>query len=348
MEPHDIHATLKALVGGGSLSAAQTEALFEALLTGRLDDAQIAGILSLLQARGATVDEVVGAARVMRRHVTPVPRPEGCGDAVLIDTCGTGGAPKTFNVSTAAAIVAAAGRADGPRVLVAKHGNRSRTGRGSAEVLQALGVAVDASPAVQSRCLGEAGVCFCFAIHHHPAMRHAIGPRRSLGFPTIFNLLGPLTNPAGADRQLIGVYDAGFLPIVAEALATLGATRAIIAHGLDGLDELSTTGPTRLAHVRGGVCAEETLELAPLGIAPAKLADLQARDVEDAAAIIRGVLAGEPGPRRDIVVLNAAAALVVAGAASEIAPALAVAAEAIDSGRAAETLETLRRVSHAG
>ena len=348
MEPHDIHTTLKVLLAGDALDAAGAEALFEALLTGALDEAQIAGALALLQARGVTVGEVVGAARVMRRHVTPVPKPPGCEDAVLIDTCGTGGAPKTFNVSTAAAIVAAAADTGGNRVLVAKHGNRSRTGRGSAEVLQALGVGVDASPETQSRCLGEAGVCFCFAIHHHPAMKHAIGPRRSLGFPTIFNILGPLTNPAGADRQLIGVYDARFLPIIAEALAELGATRAIIAHGLDGLDELSTTGPTRLAHVEGGRCTEETIELAPLGIAPASMADLQAADVEDAAAIIRRVLAGESGPCRDIVLLNAAAALVVAGVANDIAPALEMAAGAIDSGRALQSLENLVRVSNAG
>jgi anthranilate phosphoribosyltransferase len=340
--------TLRVLVAGGSLTADQTETLFEALLTGRLDDAQIAGVLALIQARTVTVDEVVGAARVMRRHVTPVPRPEGCDDAVLIDTCGTGGAPKAFNVSTAAAIVAAGAETGARRVLVAKHGNRSRTGRGSAEVLQALGVAVDASAQTQSRCLAEAGVCFCFAIHHHPAMKHAIGPRRSLGFPTIFNLLGPLTNPAGADRQLIGVYDPRFLPILAEALARLGAARAIVAHGLDGLDELSTTGPTRLAHVERGVHTEETLHLAPLGITPASLADLQAANVGDSARIIRGVLAGEAGPPRDIVLLNAAAALVVAGITNEIAPALALAAGAIDSGRAWRTLETLVRVSNAG
>lgn len=343
--PHD---TLRLLVAGEPLTAEQTEALFESLLTGQLDDAQIAGVLALIQTRGVTVDEIVGAARVMRRHVTPVPRPAGCEEAVLIDTCGTGGAPKTFNVSTAAAIVAAASRGDGPRVLVAKHGNRSRTGRGSAEVLAALGVAVDASADVQSRCLGEAGVCFCFAIHHHPAMKYAIGPRRALGFPTIFNLLGPLTNPAGADRQLIGVYDERFVPLMAEALAQLGATRAIVAHGLDGLDELSTTSPTRLAHVENGICAEETLELSAVNITPVKLEDLQAKDVAEAAVIIQRVFSGERGPCRDIVLLNAAAAIVVAGVTSDIAPALAVAAEAVDSGRARETLDTLCWVSNAG
>ncbi len=340
------HGTLGHLLSGGTLSAEHAEALFESLLTGGLDDAQIAGILALIQARGVTVDEIVGAARVMRRHVTPVPRPPGTDDAVLIDTCGTGGAPKTFNVSTAAAIVAAAASTGTPRVLVAKHGNRSRTGRGSAEVLEALGVNVAASPEVQSRCLGEAGVCFCFAIHHHPAMKHAIGPRRSLGFPTIFNILGPLTNPAGADRQLIGVYDARFLPLLGEALVQLGATRAVIAHAADGLDELSTTAPTRLVHVDNGTTREQTIDPNALGLAPATLADLQATDVEDSARIIRDVLGGVPGPHRDMVLLNAAAAIVVAGITDDIAAALALATEAIDNGRAAATLDTLTRVSH--
>lgn len=343
---HSPHDTLRQLFGGSTLSETQAEALFESLLTGGLDDAQIAGVLSLLQARGVTVDEIVGAARVMRRHVTPVPRPAGTDDAVLIDTCGTGGAPKTFNVSTAAAIVAAAASAGARRVLVAKHGNRSRTGRGSAEVLEALGVNVAASPETQSLCLGEAGVCFCFAIHHHPAMKHAVGPRRSLGFPTIFNILGPLTNPAGADRQLIGVYDARFLPLLGEALVRLGATRAIIAHAADGLDELSTTATTSLVHVEGGATREQTIHPESLGLAPATLADLQAADVEDSARIIRDVLGGTPGPHRDMVLLNAAAALLVAEVASDLREAIEMASAAIDKGRAAAALETLTRVSH--
>ena len=345
----EIRETLGRLVASESLSADECEGLFESLLGGLLDDAQIAAALSLIQARGPTVDEVVGAARVMRRHVTRVPRPTGSDAAALIDTCGTGGAPKTFNISTASAIVAAAvGTGYGRRVLVAKHGNRSRTGRGSAEVLEALGVRVDAPPAVQSRCLAEAGVCFCFAIHHHPAMKHAVGPRRSLGFPTIFNVLGPLTNPAGADRQLIGVYAAPLVPLLAEALARLGAQRAIVAHGVDGLDELTTTAPTRLAHVEGGRVREETIDAATLGLGRATLQDLQAGSVEEAAGIIRAVLAGEKGPRRDIVVLNAGAALLVAGVAQSFAPAVEMAAEAIDSGRGAAALETLARVSSEG
>lgn len=343
--PMQIRHTLADLVHGHTLSAADAEALFELLLTGGLDDPQIASVLSLIQARGPTVEELVGAARVMRRHVTCVERPTGCDDAVLIDTCGTGGAPKTFNVSTAAAIVAAASRADSRRVLVAKHGNRSRTGRGSAELLARLGVGVDAPPAVQTRCLQEAGVCFCFAIHHHPAMKHAIGVRRSLGFPTIFNLLGPLTNPAGADRQLIGVYSEPLLPLLASALAKLGAVRAIVAHGLDGLDELTTTAPTHLAHVDRGMVTQEIFRASEAGLSPASMESLGAQDVEHSATIIREVLAGEPGPHRDIVLLNAGAALLVAGVVEDIASALPVAAEAIDSGRAAQTLATLARVS---
>lgn len=342
-QPHDL---LGRLVNRETLAADETEALFESLLTGGLDEAQIAGVLSMIQLRGVTVEEITGAARVMRRHVTPVPRPAGTEHAVLIDTCGTGGAPKTFNVSTAAAIVAAATTGNHARVLVAKHGNRSRTGRGSAEVLEALGVNVAASPETQSRCLAEAGVCFCFAIHHHPAMKHAIGPRRSLGFPTIFNILGPLTNPAGADRQLIGVYDARFLPLIADALVQLGARRALIAHANDGLDELSVTAPTRLVHVEHGQKREQTIDPRTLGLREASLDQLQASDVAHSAAIIRDVLRGQPGPHRDMVLLNAAAALLVADVVADLESGLSAAAEAIDKGRATATLETLCMVSN--
>lgn len=343
----DIREVLSRLVGGDRLGADECQSLFESLLRGDLDDAQIAGVLSLLQSRGPSVEEVVGAARVMRDHVTRVPLPDGCDPAMVIDTCGTGGAPKTFNVSTAAAIVAAACDGKKTRVLVAKHGNRSRTGRGSAEILAELGVAVDASPETQSRCLGAAGVCFCFAIHHHPAMKHAIGPRRSLGFPTIFNLLGPLTNPAGADRQLIGVYAPHLVPLMARALHELGAHRAIVAHGEDGLDELTTTAPTRLAHISPEGVREELFDARDAGLARASLDDLRASDVQHAARIMREILDGTTGPHRDIVVLNAAAALVVAGVETTIASAVPVAAEAIDSGDARRTLAALVRASKA-
>jgi anthranilate phosphoribosyltransferase len=274
---------------------------------------------------------------------------DGCREAVVIDTCGTGGAGKTFNISTAAAIVTAAGSphhaGGGVRVVVAKHGNRSRSGRGSAEVLAKLGVNVDAPPAVQARCLTRAGVCFCFAIHHHPATRHATPARRSLGFPTLFNLLGPLTNPAGARRQLIGVYDAAFVERLAHTLARLGAERAMVVHGRDGMDELTTTGPSLVATVEDGRVTVGEFDPAALGVPRASAEQLTALDLDAAAATVRGVVSGARGPARDIVILNAGAALFVAGAAGTIMHGSEMAAAAIDSGRAARTLADLAGAS---
>jgi len=335
---------LALLVSGGALSAEEAEGVFEVILSGGADPAQVGALLALIQRRGATVEELVGAARVMRRHVERVPFASG-GGVRVVDTCGTGGAPKTFNISTAAAIIAAAaGREAGVRV--AKHGNRSRTGRGSAEVLGALGVKVDASPRTQARCLEEAGVCFCFAIHHHPAMRHAAGPRKALGFPTIFNLLGPLTNPAGATRQLIGVYSASLVSPMAQALLALGAEHAMVVHGEDGLDEITVTGPTLLSLVRGGTTGSMRLESRELGIAPAELGELRAQTLEESARLVRAAISGEGGPVGDIAALNAAAALVVGDAAEDFGPALEMAREAASSGAATRTLERLVEVSH--
>lgn len=347
-EPTDaeIQGVLSSLASGASLSEAEAERLFNALLAGRLDDARIGAILGMLALRTPTIDELTGSARSMRAHVTAVPFEPGPGDRVL-DTCGTGGAPKTFNISTAAALVVAA--AEGAvRVRVAKHGNRSRSGRGSAEVLAALGVNIDASPEAQARCLAEAGVCFCFAIHHHPAARHAASVRRALGFPTLFNILGPLTNPAGARHQLLGIYRRDFVPLMAHALARLGAKRAMVVHGCDGLDEITITGPTYVAMVDGGAVREDELDPAALGVGRGSLESLRADDLDQAADAIRGVLAGERGPRRDVVEINSAAALLVAGAAADLSQGLELAREAIDSGRARDTLATLARVSTAG
>lgn len=330
---------------GRTLDESQAHDLFSSLLAGELDEERIKRLLVTLHARRATVDEIVGAARVMRAHVTPIPLEPG--ERVrVIDTCGTGGAPKAFNVSTAAALVAAAAAPQPTRILVAKHGNRSRTGRGSAEILAALGVNVDASPAVQARCLREAGVCFCFAIHHHPAMRYAGPARRSLSHPTIFNALGPMTNPAAASRQLIGVYDPLLVDEIARALARLGASHAIIAHSQDGLDELSTTSPTALAIVRNGVVTNQTLDATALGLPRASLAQIQASDLDDAARIFRDILEGRSGPHLDMVLLNAAAALIVADAASDWQTALALARHAVASGGARSTLATLAACSH--
>jgi anthranilate phosphoribosyltransferase len=332
--------TLKNLLAGATLSEDAAAETFESILSGGADEAQIAGLLTLLQQRGPTVDEIVGAARTMRRHVTRVPH----NLTQTIDTCGTGGAPKTFNVSTAAALIAAAAGAQ-----VAKHGNRSRTGRGSAEILQALGVNVDASPEVQGRCLEQAGICFSFAIHHHPAMKYAIGPRKSLGFPTIFNLLGPLTNPAGATRQLIGVYRRELMQPMAEALQHLGAERALVVHSEDGLDELSTTAPTHAALLENGEVELTTIDASDLGIAPPPggLADLQAADIDDAQRRIEGVLAGEPqfGHERAMACLNAGAALFIAGVVADLAGGYEAASAAIDTGRALDTLAKLVAVS---
>lgn len=346
----DLPAVLRSLIAGEPLDEQTSERVFLALLNGQLDDAQIGALLGLIQRIPPNAPTLTGAARAMRAHVQRVPYTPKA-DESLLDTCGTGGAPKSFNVSTAAAIVAAAVTppADSgvSRIVVAKHGNRSRTGRGSAEVLATLGVQVDATPEQQARCLEHAGACFCFAIHHHPAMKHAMGPRRSLGVPTIFNALGPLTNPAGADRQLIGVYDNALVEPMAKTLANLGATRAMVVHSLDGLDELTTTAPTRIMHVRNDETHEETIDATDLGFSRVTLQQLQASSVEHSAQIIRDIFSGNPSPYRDIVVLSAGAALVVAGVCDDLATGISLAQEAIDRGDTQTTLDRLIEVSHA-
>lgn len=337
---------LRRLIAGERLSEQEAELAFERILTGKADEAQIGAMLALMKQRGAATDELVGGARAMRRHVSPVSTDGLESLGAVIDTCGTGGAPKTFNVSTVVAFVAAAARGR-RRAIVAKHGSRSRTGRGSAEVLEHLGVNVAAGAASQRRCLEELGVCFCFAIHHHPAMRYAAGPRASLGFPTIFNLLGPLTNPARAPRQLMGVYDAALIEQIGETLRRLGVERALVVHGADGLDELSTTGENQVVDVQGESIRTYTLDPQELGLARAGLADLQeTRTLDEAADVIRRILSAEPGPARDLVVLNAAAALVAADAAEGFDEAVSLASEAIDRGDALAALEGLIRLSN--
>lgn len=343
---------LHTLLDGHSLSESEAERAFTMILTGQANESQVGAMLALLARKGPSLDEIVGGARAMRAHATPVPIDGPDAPFIrerLIDTCGTGGAPKTFNISTAAAIVAAAARGEkGERVFVAKHGGRSRSGRGSAEVLQSLGVNVDAPPSVQAACLRETGVCFSFAIHHHPAMKFAAGPRKSLGFPTIFNLLGPLTNPAGAQRQVMGVYDAKYVPLVAEALARLGARDAMVVHGLDGMDEISTTAGSVIARVSPTGATTQTFDAAVLGVPRARIEQLTADSLDRAAEFIRRVLAGEPGPAREIVEVNAAAALMVGGAAGEWRGALDAARHAIDAGKAQRVLVELARCSHTG
>lgn len=340
----DVHEALRTLLAGHRLTEPQATAVFTRLLSGELDPAQIGALLALLQTRSVSVEELVGAARVMRAHVTRVPVAEAI-RSTLVDTCGTGGAPKTFNVSTAAAIITAA--AGQGRLRVAKHGNRSRTGRGSAEVLQTMGVNVDASPEVQARCLDRAGVCFCFAIHHHPAMRHASGPRKALGFPTIFNLLGPLTNPADAPRQVLGVYDRSLVEPMAGALLALGASSAMVVHGLDGLDELTTTGSSIIGEVSGGSVRFTEFDPVSIGLPRVRLEDLVAPDLAASAAMVLDIVRGARTPGRDLALLNAAAALVVGGLAKSLREGVELAASAVDRGEAARTLERLIHESHA-
>ncbi len=339
----EIRQALAQLTAGTPLSESDSEAVFTQLLAGQLADAQIMELLTLLQVRSPTVGELTGAARVMRGNVTKVPT--SIPASKILDTCGTGGAQKTFNISTAAAIVVASTGL----LHVAKHGNRSRTGRGSAEVLAQLGVNIDASPQVQARCLEEAGVCFCFAIHHHPAAKFASGPRKALGFPTIFNLLGPLTNPAGAARQLIGTYRPEFVDIMAQTLARLGSQHAMVVHGEPGLDELSTCGTTKVAHVHArhaGQVLTVTFDAAKLGFPKASVASIAPTTLEDAAAMLINVINGEKGPARDIVILSSAAAISLGDNGLSIEQAIPVAQEVIDSGKTRATLASLARLSH--
>jgi anthranilate phosphoribosyltransferase len=304
----DFTAFLKLLLQGHTLDRNQMSEAFECMIQGRTYPAETGAFLALLATRCPTSDEILGAARVMRKHVDRVPCARN--SEKIVDTAGTGGAPKTFNVSTAAAIIAAA--AGSLSIAVAKHGNRSRTGRGSAEVLEALGVNVHANRANQARCLDEIGLCFCFAIHHHPATRYVMPVRQALGFATIFNLLGPLTNPAGAQRQLVGVCDSRFLQPVAEALRDLGVIRAMVVNSNDGLDELSISASTNAIEVHKGKITEMLVSPRQLGLTLAPMEAVTARDLTHAVEMIKGVLAGSvDGAPRDMALLNAAATLLV-------------------------------------
>lgn len=302
------------------------------MFSGEASPAQMAALLIALRIKGETAQEIATAATVMRRYCVRVelaPKP------VLLDTCGTGGdGSQTFNISTAAALVIAA-----CGVPLAKHGNRAATSRtGSADVLEVLGVKIELSPERVARCIEEVGIGFMFARTHHPAMRH-VGPiRAELGVRTLFNFLGPLTNPASATHQLIGVPEPRLLGMMVGALAALGAQRAWVVHGDARLDELALTGPTRVAQLDGGVISEFVVTPEDFGLSTQPGADLRVRDARESAELIRAVLGGQRGAARDVVILNAAAGLVVAGRAAAFEAAARVAAEAIDSGAALETL----------
>lgn len=318
---------------GAPLSEAQAREAFELIMTGQVLEPQIGAFLMALRVRGETVDEISGAAQIMREKANKITAPIGS-----IDTCGTGGdASGTYNISTAAALVVAA-----CGVPVAKHGNRALSSKsGSADVLSALGVNLDASPDVVERAIAEAKIGFLMAPKHHGAMRH-VGPTRvSLGTRTIFNLLGPLSNPAGTKHQVIGVFDKAWVRPLAEVLGRLGSERVWVVHGADGLDELSTTGPSHVAEYHAGSVREFEVSPSDADLEVAKMDDLIGGDPDVNAQAIRDILAGQKSAYRDIVVLNAAAALVVAGKAETLAVAAELAENALDSGQAQATLDQL-------
>jgi len=322
--------TIDRLLAGEDLGREGASAALEAIMSGEAGDAQTAGFLIALRAKGETAEELAGLAATVRSHAQPVTPPAG----PFIDTCGTGGGRSTFNISTTSTFVVA-----GAGVAVAKHGNRSATSRcGSADVLEALGARIDLDPDGVSRCLEETGLGFMFAPSHHPAFRHIVPVRRALGVRTIFNLLGPLTNPAGAPRQLIGVADPAFLERMGQALALLGIERALLVHGRDGMDEVSTGAVSDTVVVIDGAVGTSTIDPAALGFAAPPEGVIAGGDPAHNADVLRAVLGGGAGPERDVVVLNAAAAIHVAGRAETLEEAVTAAAASIDEGAARERL----------
>ncbi len=334
----DLKPYLAKIADGFHLSEADAEAAFDVLMSGAATPAQVGAFLMALRVRGESVEELIGAARSMRSKAVMIDAPAGA-----IDTCGTGGdGAGTFNISTAAAIVTAA-----CGVPVAKHGNRAMSSKsGTADVLAELGVNLDASPELITRALREANIGFLFAQRHHGATKHVAPMRQELGQRTIFNLLGPLCNPAGAKRQLIGVFSQRWIVPMAEALGRLGSERAWVVHGSDGLDEITTTGTSYVAELKAGSVRE--FEVAPedAGLKRAQPEDLKGSDVAGNAQALRALLHGRGGPYRDIVVLNAAAALVVADKVKSLKEGAELASDAIASGQAAKTLAALAAISH--
>jgi anthranilate phosphoribosyltransferase len=338
------HEALEKIVREEDLSRVEAEAAMEYVLSGQASDPQIAALLTALRMKGETVDELVGFATAMRRHATPIfPGNMPLAIEALVDTCGTGGdALGTFNVSTAAAFVVA-----GAGVHVAKHGNRSISSRcGSADVLEHLGVRIDLSPERVARSIEEVGIGFLFAPAVHAATRHAMTARRALRMRTVFNLLGPLTNPAGASAQVVGVYEASLTELMARALGELGVKRAFVVNGAEGLDEISLAGVTYVAELRDALVRTYTVTPEDFGLRRAPLEAIRGGDAAQNAKIIHKVLGRslvyrEHGPHREIVLANAAAALVAAGRATDLLDGVRLATQSIDSGAAREKLEAL-------
>lgn len=336
----DIREAIARVVAHESLTSEEIEEVVGEIMDGAVTPAQIAGWLIGLRMKGEQVDEIVGAARAMRARATKV-RPRRTD---LIDTCGTGGDRRgTFNVSTTAALIAA-----GAGACIAKHGNRAMSGTvGGADVLEALGVRIDLSAEQVTTCIDEVGFGFLFAPVFHPAMRHAAGPRRELGVRTLFNLLGPLSNPAGARRQLVGVFASEWTEPLAQALGRLDCEHALVVHGEDGLDEITLSAPTRISEFHEGELRTYRVTPEELGMPACRPEDLRCADRQESADMLRAILSGNEGPQKNVAVVNAAAALYVAGLAPSLVAGIGLAEESIRSGRANETLARLVERSHA-
>ena len=333
-----IKEAIKMLVSNINLSESEMAECMKEIMEGKTTDAQIGAFLTALRIKGETVEEITGDARIMREKATTIKAPEG-----VLDTCGTGGdMSHTFNISTTTALVVT-----GAGVPVAKHGNRSVSSQsGSADVLEALGVKIDLLPEKVERCLFETGFGFLFAPLFHPAMKYAIGPRREMGIRTVFNILGPITNPANAKRQILGVFADKLTGILAMVLGNLGAVDAMVVHGEDGLDEITISSRTRVSRFKNGKA--ENFYIAPedFGIRRNNIEHICGGNKEENAAITTSILNGEKGPRREIVLMNSAAALIVAGKTEDFRIAMSMASDAIDSGRALKKLEEIKRVTN--
>ncbi len=329
-----IKEAISKIVSGSDLKLAEARDVMREIMHGQATQAQIGAFLTALRMKGETVDEIAGCAQAMRERAIAVKPKRN----QLVDTCGTGGDGKgTFNISTTVAFVAA-----GAGLAVAKHGNRSVSSKcGSADLLQALGINLELTPEQVAQCIDEVGIGFLFAPKLHPAMKHALGPRQEIGLRTIFNILGPLSNPANARRQLLGVYDSNLTELMAEVLRTLGAEAAFVVHGADGLDELSTTGPNKISRLSKGKIETYNLNPEDLGLPLGRLGDLAGGTAEENVAITKALLKGERGPKRDVVLLNAAAVFIVGGRAKDFSEGLKLAAESINNGKASQKLQQL-------
>lgn len=348
-----LKGAIQKVVNRSNLSEEEMEAAMEVIMSGQATPAQIGAFITALRLKGETIEEITGAARVMRQKATRIrvdapainiDRDEINQDLeTVVDTCGTGGdGTNTFNVSTTTAFVVA-----GCGLRVAKHGNRSVSSLcGSADVMEKLGVNLDVPPSVVEKCLNQVGIGFLYAPALHGAMKHAIGPRREIGIRSIFNILGPLTNPAGANVQVLGVYEKELTPVLAEVLNKLGSRSAFVVYGEGSLDEISITGKTQVSELKDGQVSTYAIEPEDFGLPRASLEDIRGGDADKNAQIVLGVLEGEKGARRDMVLLNAAAALVAAGRAADFPEGITQAGEAIDSGRALEKLEGMKKITN--